>query len=560
MFPQQQLLNNHLSQIQQWQQTYQLNPQIMAELAPQIQHFQLRVPLIGTFSVGKSSLLNSFINDKLLSLDITPETGIATELHYSIQENLIGHQSDGQAIPLTRQQLSHNETLSHLAPDGWIKAHITAEVLQRFPHICLVDLPGLSSGLEIHNKAIDHYIDRSLAYCIVVSVENGELNQSTQDFLAELKLHNKPIILVLSKSDKRPPEQVEEVQTKVTNSVKQLLDDSPLYTIAVSTRQKSHLQTEFSNALHQLEQQAEKVFQQHITNRAINELTILKQQIQLLSNQDDLNSEALMTKRENLQKEMLHFQQQLEHQTHSLNHDLPSIANNIASHVKNALMSNRDSLASMILHNNNINHSITQTVRVAVTEGLQRDFLPRINRYICRIENELPLDIRIDNEFKLNNIDSNNLFTATTISTALMPLLTKFLPHILRFLGPYGTVVATALSTITSLFLSNKQQEETHQQQLEEARQIISHEVIPQAIEQITPQLLPYLQEQVQIFQQQINQVAKNRSQELQAALQQLTQQLQADKVEFERVRQTYLNDLAQVEQLILALHNAYHI
>ena len=119
----------------------------------------------------------------------------------------------------------------------------------------------IEDGLEIHNKAIDHYIDRSLAYCIVVSVENGELNQSTQDFLAELKLHNKPIILVLSKSDKRPPEQVEEVQTKVTNSVKQLLDDSPLYTIAVSTRQKSHLQTEFSNALHQLEQQAEKAWE-----------------------------------------------------------------------------------------------------------------------------------------------------------------------------------------------------------------------------------------------------------------------------------------------------------
>ena len=556
MFPLQQLLNDNLSQIQQWQQTYQLNTQTMTNLIPQIRHFQLRIPLIGAFSAGKSSLLNGLIGDKLLSTDIDPKTGVATELHYSNQEKIIGHQANEQTVLLTRQQL-YDEANTRFAPDGWLEVCIPAAILQQFPHICLVDLPGLSSGLAIHSKAIEHYINRSLAYCIVVSVEDGELNQATQDFLSELKLHNKPVILVLSKSDKRKPEDVAEVKEKIVASIEQLLGQPPLQTIVVSARQKSHLQTEFSNALYQLEQQAEQVFQQHIVAQVVNELIALKQQIHLLSNQDDLNSEELIAKQEALKKETLHFQQQLEYQTNSLNQDLHGIANHIASHVHNALMTNRDSLAHMILHKNDISHSITQTIRIAVTEGLQRDFLPRINRYVNRMEGELPLDIRINNEFQLNNLNSDNSFNIAAIGTAMMPLLSQLLPQILRFLGPYGGILATALGTLTSLFLSNKQKEDAHQQQLEEARQIIAHEVIPQAINQIAPQLLPYLQEQVHTVQHQIRQAAESRNQELQAALAQLAQQLQAGKAEFEQTRQIYLNDLAQVEQLIHTLHHA---
>ncbi len=49
---------------------------------------ELLVPIIGAFSSGKSTLLNSFLDSQILPVGITPETAIATEIRYS-EENFI---------------------------------------------------------------------------------------------------------------------------------------------------------------------------------------------------------------------------------------------------------------------------------------------------------------------------------------------------------------------------------------------------------------------------------------------------------------------------------------
>ena len=45
-----------------------------------IKNQELLVPIIGGFSSGKSSLINSFLETNVLCVNITPETAIATEL------------------------------------------------------------------------------------------------------------------------------------------------------------------------------------------------------------------------------------------------------------------------------------------------------------------------------------------------------------------------------------------------------------------------------------------------------------------------------------------------
>ena len=45
-----------------------------------IKNQELLVPIIGGFSSGKSSLINSFLGTNVLCVNITPETAIATEL------------------------------------------------------------------------------------------------------------------------------------------------------------------------------------------------------------------------------------------------------------------------------------------------------------------------------------------------------------------------------------------------------------------------------------------------------------------------------------------------
>ena len=51
-------------------------------LQKHISDTDLIVPVIGAFSAGKSSLLNSFLGKRYLSEGIAPETALATELHW----------------------------------------------------------------------------------------------------------------------------------------------------------------------------------------------------------------------------------------------------------------------------------------------------------------------------------------------------------------------------------------------------------------------------------------------------------------------------------------------
>ncbi len=57
-------------------------------LLASIQKQQLVIPVVGNFSAGKSTLLNRFLGSSVLPTGITPETSLATELHYSANERI----------------------------------------------------------------------------------------------------------------------------------------------------------------------------------------------------------------------------------------------------------------------------------------------------------------------------------------------------------------------------------------------------------------------------------------------------------------------------------------
>ncbi|WP_198515972.1 dynamin family protein [Helicobacter pylori] len=57
-------------------------------LLESVQKQQLVIPVVGNFSAGKSTLLNRFLEKSVLPTGITPETSLATELHYSANERI----------------------------------------------------------------------------------------------------------------------------------------------------------------------------------------------------------------------------------------------------------------------------------------------------------------------------------------------------------------------------------------------------------------------------------------------------------------------------------------
>ena len=58
-------------------------------LINEIKNTELLIPIIGGFSSGKNTLLNSFLTKEYLPVGITPETDLATEIRYSDEEYIL---------------------------------------------------------------------------------------------------------------------------------------------------------------------------------------------------------------------------------------------------------------------------------------------------------------------------------------------------------------------------------------------------------------------------------------------------------------------------------------
>lgn len=103
-FQKQQLLTDNWQKIIEISQRYQVE-QGFTPYQEQIENFVMRVPLVGLFSAGKSTLINKLINDNLLSVQITPETAMAVEFYYTDKdEKFIGHYANKEIV-LTRDDM-----------------------------------------------------------------------------------------------------------------------------------------------------------------------------------------------------------------------------------------------------------------------------------------------------------------------------------------------------------------------------------------------------------------------------------------------------------------------
>lgn len=543
MYSSQELLVENKKKITGWLEQY--TPDNHPINWQEIENYKIRVPLIGAFSAGKSTLLNSYLGDNLLPLDITPESGVAIEINYSLMNQILAVNHEGLIRELSFEELqSQSVATSIVQEEGWIVADLNRSVLKKAPHITVVDLPGLGSGKDIHSKAIDEYISRSLAYCIVVSAEDGELSATTQAFLQELGCFDLPIVLVVTKADKRINSDVQAVFEKVLLSVEKVMSRKPIASLIVSRRNKEELQQKLEDAFVQLEGQAEKVFVKHVASKILNSLQNVQSQISILLNQEDLTSSDLEVKKDDLERSIQRFRQQVEAETFQLEMSCSETIPSIEKIVQNRLMSQRDSLANAVLNGSNLEESLKHTVRLAITEGVQSEFLPKVSKYLEKIDESMPQSIRVDSNFQLS--EASESFPIEAIGFGLMPVLSKVLVAI-----PYANIITPILTGIASWLISSSRKEDERRGQQEEARSHVDNQVIPQIMSQVRSVVGSYLNAQILKAKDTILEKANLREKELQYTINTLLIQLNESQAQFAKIQGKYESDYAEIQDFM---------
>lgn len=545
MFQQQQTLIQDLPKIQNLYEKYQLDSNKFQELTKNSQNFKVRIPLIGAFSAGKSSLINALLAQKLLAVEIDPASNLATEISFAETDQILGFKDNQFVKELSFEQLK-SQDFDDLGANGHVEVKLNNPLLQSLPHLCLADLPGLDSKSEAHSQAIHHYLGRSLAYCIMVSSEEGTLKESIKNFLAELALHQAPVLVIISKSDKRSAKDIEAIKQQVKQQVQAILPpDNYLNVVAASRKQFDTVIA----ALQELEQRSEQRFKETVVKQSIDTIATLQQHIEVLNNQDNLDLESLKLKQTEMQEEMQHFQQKLKQEHQQINSRFNDVLSQITQHIRSRLTGETDSFANSVLHQgSDIQQQITYSVRIGMTEGMERYFKPLVEKYLHRIESELPEQLKINQNFNFEASDNDGL--NTTILTGAATLL----PIVLRSF-PYAAVIIPIITTILGKFISVSQKEQQRAERREQARSYVQATLIPQVMAQVELNLRQILTAQLQQVEQNVQQQIDEKYQQAQLALAQLAQQLQQGEAEQEQQRAIYQQDLTTLNQVLQALN-----
>jgi GTPase Era involved in 16S rRNA processing len=173
----------------------------LPRLADEVKRCELVVPIIGAFSSGKSSLINSLLNSDILPVAITPETSLATELHYSDKECIEAVKVDETFDCYKIEEIK--TVAANSSKYVYARLYLRNERLRDIAPLVLVDMPGFDSPLDAHNKAIMAYLGRGCHYIILSSVEEGTISASLLRRLKEIDGLGRDFTFFLTKSDLR---------------------------------------------------------------------------------------------------------------------------------------------------------------------------------------------------------------------------------------------------------------------------------------------------------------------------------------------------------------------
>lgn len=350
-----------------------------------VENMRLLIPVVGNFSAGKSSILNSFIGKDLLPVGIDPTTAIPAELYYSVDEYTEGVLSDGTIEKI--------DNLSDLGKKYvCLRRYINSVALKSIQPVVLVDMPGFDSPIDEHDQAIFNYLDRGLHYIVLISADGDKVLQPhVKRQIENIKAFGKDCSFCLSKIDLISSDIVEELKQGL---IKQLLPitkkNEEIYCIS---NKNSSLFDDFVNSF-KPEELFEKVFKPRVIECAFNEKQSVNTVLYALKNDKQKNNNAIEDLNDSLEKLKCRKDKLLENYS---KYTYAEEASEIADAAGSAISSQSDSLVDLAMSGG------SDAVQAEISSIIQNSVIVKVNGIISRLVNKLSIEFSRDIE-DLNSI------------------------------------------------------------------------------------------------------------------------------------------------------------
>ena len=517
-----------------------------------INNTELIVPVVGGFSAGKSTLINQFLGENILSIALTPETALATELRYSENSYIKAIKKDDT---FDKYEISEIDIIKEKAKNyKYIKLYLNNQKLQEIEPLILVDMPGFDAPIDHHNQAILNYLNRGIYFIILTSIEDGNITKSVLREITNIMEFGKDFSFCLSKTNLRTENDIKAVQNIIEDQLKDYFDFNKEI---ILTDNSSGLELEKILNKIDIEELFKKVFLSDLRfNHIENESSINI----ILSTLKVSREEVLKTiaELENSIKNILNKKEQMieEAEEKYSNTNIDGIINKIT----NELNLQKEVLISYAIANpNNISQEINEIVKNIL--------IPEIRKRIKDVSNRIVDDFSIELKNLENNLDNsnfdNNWIEKISYSTKnilekaqnglstivderrsketddkLYKAITTVLGVTTSFVAPIIEIIIIFLPEIVR-FISGKAKEK---QQKEKISEQISISIIPE-IKRKLRETIP------QIFNDYLKNTIETISQEFETQLEQKRQEIIVTQQEKE-------DNIKDIEQEILKLEN----
>ena len=220
MIQRQQLYNEQLEAVCAAVEAIGLSGARIREVQTALSAQEIVVPVVGEFSAGKSSLLNSFLGTDcaILPTAITPETALATELRYDTTERIEAVDRQG-AVQATYDIHDFARVTASADRYAYLRLYVHNERIRNISPLILVDMPGFESPLDAHNEAIRTYLNRGAYFIVLVSATDGTLKNTSFRHLGDIQEYERDFSLVISKANLVPAGSAQLVAQKVAEDV-----------------------------------------------------------------------------------------------------------------------------------------------------------------------------------------------------------------------------------------------------------------------------------------------------------------------------------------------------
>lgn len=266
----------------------------------------LTLPLVGEFSSGKTSLINTLTDSKQLEIATKPTTATIYLLHFGQDRQYATiHRADGSKETVEAIGSLKN---SELADVPLVDIYDTSTRVPR--DLVLVDTPGLSSPDARHKDALIRFLPEADAILMTVDC-NQQITKSLLRFIEESNLAGRKVYLIVTKCDTKPASDRESIKRYIADNSK-----LPMEHIVCVSAQQDDL-AEFYALIKQLSQSKREILAAAIRGR----LESLKKELK--RNVSDLLKQPNST--EELEKELSGHQRQAEDVEREIKHLISSV-------------------------------------------------------------------------------------------------------------------------------------------------------------------------------------------------------------------------------------------